>query len=219
MTTDENIFNKDVDEDTNTDSNSSTYGTKWSTVINYTWEAYDLDIKRFHIGWAIIKHICSKCGEEIVEDLDREYLMDSTVNVPIQKVMYCNECSQEDIIFVKVSLNIELLSKDSEEVKNLPVDPDDENNNWDIDESNAHSDNPILDSITEHFFEAMDEITGNLPNNELDINSLKGKWWVNAMDKMVGYVPNNEPVISKDENLIKVANEVFGGDSDEVKML
>jgi hypothetical protein len=97
--------------------------------------------------------------------------MDSTVNAPIRKVMYCSDCSQEDIIFVKVSLNIELLSKDAVEPENLPVDPD--SDDAVIAERNN---NPILDSITEHFFEAMDEITGNLPNkSQGDENTLEHK--------------------------------------------
>lgn len=121
--------------------------------------------------------------------------MDSTVNTPIKKVMYCSDCSQEDIIFVKVSLNIELLSKDAVEPENLPVDPD--SDDAVIAERNN---NPILDSIHKSFFDAMDKMTGYVPNDE-------------SIDN------DNNPVISKDENLIDVANEVFGGNSDEVKML
>ena len=67
---------------------------------------FEIDVKRFYVP-AIIKSNCPKCGEEIVNDYNEQYLSYPTANKIMETHFYCDECDEEFYINTLLKVTLE----------------------------------------------------------------------------------------------------------------
>lgn len=75
-----------------------------------------IDVKRFYLNGVTIKHKCTKCGNNITEEFDSNYISYPFANTPFKHTMYCYECGNEDEITIKLNVSLELIDENNKSI-------------------------------------------------------------------------------------------------------